>query len=91
MGEQVRCAMEVGASTLGVTVRVYMTFGCAMVDATLGDVGCTLGALGGLYGNVAEEEGGLWMGEVVGLPVCRVATGVECFLARMQQYGGVEK
>ncbi len=43
--EQVRCTMEVGASTLGDAARVNLTLGCAMGDATLGDVGCTLGAL----------------------------------------------
>ncbi len=42
--EQVRCAMEVGASTLGDASRVNSTLGCVMGDATLGDVGCTLGA-----------------------------------------------
>ncbi len=36
--------MEVGASTLGDAVRVNLTLGCAMGDATLGDVGRTLGA-----------------------------------------------
>jgi hypothetical protein len=39
MQEHERCAMEVGASTLGAAVRVNLTFGCAMDDATLGDVG----------------------------------------------------
>jgi hypothetical protein len=39
-----RCAMEVGASTLGNAMRVNLTVGSAMGDATLGDVGCTLGA-----------------------------------------------
>ncbi len=42
--EQVRCAMEVGAYTLGDAVRVNSTVGCARDDATLGDVGRTLGA-----------------------------------------------
>jgi hypothetical protein len=37
--------MEVGASTLGDVVRANLTLGCAMGDATLGDVGRTLGAL----------------------------------------------
>ncbi len=39
----VRCAMEVGASTHGVVPRMNLIFGCAMGDATLGDVGRTLG------------------------------------------------
>ncbi len=34
--------MEVGASTLGDAARVTLTLGCAMGDATLGDVGRTL-------------------------------------------------
>ncbi len=42
--EQVQCSMEVGASTLGDAARVNLTLGCAMVDATLGDVGHILGA-----------------------------------------------
>jgi hypothetical protein len=37
--------MEVGASTLGDAARVNLTLGCMMGDATLGDVGRTLGAL----------------------------------------------
>ena len=41
--EQVRCAMEVGASTLGDVVRVNLTLGCGMGDAALGDVRCTIG------------------------------------------------
>ncbi len=41
--EQVQCAMEVGASTLGDAARVNLTLGCAIGDATLGDVGPTLG------------------------------------------------
>ncbi len=43
--EQVRCAIEVGVSTLGDAVRVNSTLGCGMSDAALGDVGCTLGVL----------------------------------------------
>jgi hypothetical protein len=43
--EQVQCAMDVGASTLGDAARVNLTVDCAMGDATLGDVGCTLRAL----------------------------------------------
>jgi hypothetical protein len=31
--------MEFGFSTLGDAVRVNLTFGCGMSDATLGDVG----------------------------------------------------
>ncbi len=41
--EQVRCAIEVGASTLGDAARVNLTLGCRMGDAPLGDVGRTLG------------------------------------------------
>ncbi len=33
--EQAQCAIEVDASTLGVVVRVNLTFGCAMGDASL--------------------------------------------------------
>jgi hypothetical protein len=40
--EQVQCAMEAGASTLGDAARVYLTLGCGMGDAALGDVGRTL-------------------------------------------------
>jgi hypothetical protein len=36
--------MEVRASTLGDVARVNLTVGCAMGDATLGDVGRTLRA-----------------------------------------------
>ncbi len=43
--EQVQCAMEVGASTLGDAARVNLTLGCRMGDATLGDVGRILGVL----------------------------------------------
>ncbi len=42
--EQVQCAMEVEASTLGDVARVNSTLSCAIGDATLGDVGHTLGA-----------------------------------------------
>jgi hypothetical protein len=63
--EQVRCAIEVGASTLGVAARVNLTFGCVIGDATLGDVGPTLGALGIFCGSGAGEKGGLLIGEVV--------------------------
>ncbi len=41
--EQVQCAMEVGASTLGDAARVNLTLGCGKGYATLGDVGHTLG------------------------------------------------
>jgi hypothetical protein len=41
--ERVRCTIEVGASTLGDAARVNLTLGCGMGDATLGDVGRTLG------------------------------------------------
>ncbi len=51
-----------GASTLGVAARVNLTVGCRMDDATLGDVGCTLGALGGFCGSGAGGVEGLWMG-----------------------------
>jgi hypothetical protein len=37
--------MEVGASTLEDAAMVNLTVGCVMGDATLGDVGCILGAL----------------------------------------------
>jgi hypothetical protein len=76
--EQVQCAIEMGASTLGVAARVNLTFGCAVGDATLGDVGCTLGALGCLRGNVARGKRGLWVREMVGLPVCRIVGGKGC-------------
>jgi hypothetical protein len=93
--EQVLCAMEVGAPTLGIGVRMNLTFGCMMGDATLGNVGRTLGALRGLCGSIAGREGGLWLGKAVGLMVCcvgvRKATGVKCLLARMRQYGGVKE
>jgi hypothetical protein len=72
--------MEVGASTLGVAVRVKLTFGCAMGAANLGEMGRTLGALGDLCGSVAGEKGGLWMGEAVGLPVCRVGGEKGCWV-----------
>jgi hypothetical protein len=42
--EQVQCAMEEGVFTLGDAARVNLTLSCAMGDATLGDVGPTLGA-----------------------------------------------
>jgi hypothetical protein len=42
--EQVQCAMEVGVSTLGDAARGNLTLGCVMDDASLGDVGRTLGA-----------------------------------------------
>ncbi len=49
-----------------------------MDDATLGDVGRTLGALEGFCGSGAEGIEGLWMGEVVGMPVCCVGVGRSC-------------
>jgi hypothetical protein len=52
----------VGASTHGDVARVNLTVDCVMGDATLGDVGCTLGALGGFCGNGAGGIEGLWMG-----------------------------
>ncbi len=77
--EQVRCAMGVGASTLGADVRVKLTFGCAMGAATLGAGGrlkltllgvwLTLGDPGGLDG---LRFGGRWwlgMGATVGSAV----------------------
>jgi hypothetical protein len=82
--EQVRCAMEVGASTLGDATRVNLTVGYVMGDATLGDVGFTLGALGGFCGKGAGGIEGLWMG-VGG------ASGEECLLANVRHYGGVAK
>ncbi len=54
--------MEVGASTLGDAARLNFTLGCAMGDATLGDVGRTLGALQGCCGCRAGRIEGLWMG-----------------------------
>ncbi len=42
--EPVQCAVEVGASALGDAVRVNLTLGCTMGDATFGVVGHTLGA-----------------------------------------------
>jgi hypothetical protein len=71
--------MEVGTSTLGVAARMNSTFSCAMGDATLGDVGRTLGALGGLCDSVSGGKGGLGMGEAVGLPVCHVGGGKGCW------------
>jgi hypothetical protein len=64
---------------LGVAAWVNLTVGCAMGDATLGDVGHTLGALGYFCGSGAGGIGGLWMGEVEGLPVCCVGVGRSCW------------
>ncbi len=50
-----------------------------MGDATLRDVGCTLGALRGFYGSGAGGIGGLWMGEAECLPVCHVGVGRGCW------------
>ncbi len=58
-----------GASILGVVVRVNLTVGCAMGDATLGDLGCTLGTSGGFCGSGAGGIGDLWMGEVEGVDI----------------------
>jgi hypothetical protein len=54
--------MEVGASTFEVAARVNLAVGHAMGDATLGVVGCTLGALGGFCGSGAGGIEGLRMG-----------------------------
>jgi hypothetical protein len=54
--------MEVGASTLGDAVWVNLTVGCTMGDATLGDVECTLGALGRFCGSGAGGIESLWRG-----------------------------
>jgi hypothetical protein len=65
--------MEVGASTLGVAAKVNSTVGCAMSDATLGDVGHTLGVLRGLCG--------IGAGGIEGLCVCvswSLVKGVVC-------------
>jgi hypothetical protein len=62
MQEQVQCTMGVGASTLGDVARVNLTAGCAMGDATLGDVGCTFGASGGFCGRRAGGIESMWMG-----------------------------
>jgi hypothetical protein len=70
--------MEVDASTNGVAVRVNLTFGCAMGNATFGDVGHTIVALGGLCGILAEEDKGLCPGKVVGLPVYHIGGGKGC-------------
>jgi hypothetical protein len=55
--------MGVGASTLGVVARVNLTVGCAMDDTTLGDVGCTLGTLGGFCGSGAGGIGACGWGK----------------------------
>ncbi len=68
-----------GASTLGVASRVNLTLGCAMGDATLGDVWRTLGALGGFCGTRAGGIEVLWMGEAEGLPVCHIGVGRGCW------------
>ncbi len=74
--EQVRCAMGVGASTLGADVRVKLTFGCAMGAATLGagrrlkltlvGVWLALGDPGGLDGLRSGGRRWLGMGATVG-------------------------
>jgi hypothetical protein len=70
--------MGVGASTLEVAARVNLTVSCAMGDATLGEVGCTLGTLGGFCGSGSGGIGGLWIGEVEGLLVCCVGVRRVC-------------
>ena len=70
--------MEVGFLTLGDAARVNLTLGCGMGDATLGDVGCTLGASGGFCGSGAGGIEGLWMGEAKGSPVCCIGVGGSC-------------
>jgi hypothetical protein len=94
--EQVQCAMEVGAFTLGVAVRVNLTFGCAVGEATHGNVGGTLEASRDLCGSVAGGKGGLWMVEAVGSRIGHnggrgKAAGMECMSAKMRRYGGVEE
>jgi hypothetical protein len=54
--DQVRWAIEVGASTLGVVARVNLTVGCAMGDATFGDMGPTLGASGGFIRSRKQDN-----------------------------------
>jgi hypothetical protein len=71
--------MEVGASNLGVAARVNLTFGGAMSDATLGDVGRTLGALGGFCGSGAGGIEGCGWGWVE-------AAEEECLLAKVWWY-----
>ena len=70
----VKCAMEVGASTLGDDVRVKLTFGCAIGAITLGTegrvkltllgVGFTLRDLGGLEGLSVGKRQYMGMGAV---------------------------
>ncbi len=60
--EQVQCTMEVGASTLGDAARVNLILGWGMGDATLRDVGHTLGVSSGCCGCRAGGKEGLWMG-----------------------------
>ena len=77
--EQVRCAMGVGASTLGADVRVKLTLGCAMGAATLGAGGRlkltllgvwhTLGSPGGLAGLRFGRRRWLGIGVMVGSAV----------------------
>jgi hypothetical protein len=95
--ERVLCTMEVGTTTLGAAVRVNWTFGCAMGDTTLGDVGrvkltflgvvSTLGDLGGVGGMIAGGKGARgWrqrlVFQVVSLVVGKAA-GVEGLLAKL--------
>ena len=73
--------MEVGASTLGDAARVNLTVGCAMGDATLGDVGRNCGVSSGCFGCRAGGIEGTWMG--VG-----ENAGEECMLANVWWFGG---
>ncbi len=77
--EQVQCTIKVRASTLGDAVRVNLTFGCTMGDATLGDVGCTFGASEWFCGNRAGGIEGLWMGGG------GESAGEDCFLAKVRR------
>jgi hypothetical protein len=81
--EQVRCAMEVGVSTLGDAARVNLTLGCRMGDATLGDVERTLGVFEAAVAAELEEwrACGWGWGE---------AAGEECLLlANVRWFGGL--
>jgi hypothetical protein len=76
--------MEFGFSTLEDAARVILTLGCRMGDATLGDVGRTLGVLLGCCSCKAGGIEGLWMG--VG-GSCRGVLVVQC--AVVWRIGGV--
>jgi hypothetical protein len=94
--EKVQCTMKVGASTLRVVMRVILTFGCTMGDATLRDVGRTLQSFGRFMWKCSRMKrwacgwGKQWVCQSVALGVRKTA-GVECLWLRMQQYGGVEE